>query len=89
MLRGRRSVTKDDVTKVGYWVDLSIKGAIGIVVSIVGLDYREVKHSLRDLEEKKHTIITEIAILKASLAAGEMRLDRMEKKIDRILELSR
>lgn len=82
-------MTREDVTKVGYWVDLAVKGLIGVVVSIVGLDYREVKYSLRDLEEKKHTILTEIAILKASLAAGEMRLDRMEKKIDRILELSR
>lgn len=82
-------MTREDVTKVGSWVDLAVKGLIGVVVSIVGLDYREVKYSLRDLEEKKHTILTEIAILKASLAAGEMRLDRMEKKIDRILELSR
>lgn len=82
-------MTKDDATKIAYWIDLAVKGVIGVVISIVGLDYREVKQSLRDLEEKKHIVLAEVSILKAGITAGEARLDRMEKKLDRILELSK
>lgn len=82
-------MTKDDVTQVGYWIDLTAKGAIGVVMAIVGLDYRAVKDSLKDLEDKKYQRLQEVALLKLSLSATDTRLDRIEKKVDRILELAK
>lgn len=79
-------MTDEDITKVSYWIDLLIKAAIGIVVTIVGLDYRSMKETLVELQEKKQALLTDVAILRAALAQTDQRLQRIEAKIDRLVE---
>lgn len=79
-------MTSQDFTKVAYWVDMAIKGSIAIVMGIIGMDYKAVRSSLKDLEEKKYLVVQEIAILRNSLVITEARLDRIERKIDNLLE---
>lgn len=79
-------MTAGDVTKVSYWIDITVKGAIGVVMTIVGLDYRAVKDSLKELEEHKNSMFTEVVLLKASVEQSKYRLERIEQKIDRIIE---
>lgn len=75
-----------DVTEVRYWLDLAIKAAIGIVVSLVGMDYREVKHSLKELEQKKYELTMQAQVLTVEIVSVKDRLERIDKKLDRALE---
>ena len=78
-------MTDADFTKVQYWFELFIKAAIGIVVSIVGLDYRAVKNSLKELEAHKYQMAAEVQIINAELAGIKNRLERIDGKLDKAL----
>lgn len=75
-----------DVTEIRYWVDIVIKMAIGVLVSIIGMDYRSVKNSLKELEQHKYQVTAEVAIVQADLGGIKQRLDRIEGKLDKALD---
>jgi hypothetical protein len=75
-----------DVTELRYWIDLAIKMAIGVLVSIIGLDYRSVKNSLQELQENKYRTSMEVQVIQAELGSIKTRLDRIEAKLDKALE---
>lgn len=79
-------MTSGDVTELRYWLDLLIKGVIGIVISLVGMDYRQVKNSLKELEQSKYELTTHVEVMQAEMGSIKERLQRIEQKIDRILE---
>jgi tetrahydromethanopterin S-methyltransferase subunit G len=76
----------EDFLQVKYWFDLMVKAIIGVVVSIVGMDYRSVKNSLKELEQKKYELVMQAEVTHIELVAVKDRLDRIEKKLDRALE---
>ncbi len=78
-------MTDADFTKIQYWFELLIKAAIGIVVSIVGLDYRSVKNSLKELEAHKYQMAAEVQIINSELASIKGRLERIDGKLDKAL----
>jgi predicted nuclease with TOPRIM domain len=75
-----------DITELRYWIDLAIKMAIGVLVSIIGLDYRSVKNSLQELQENKYRVSVEVQVIQAELNNIKVRLDRIEAKLDKALE---
>jgi archaellum component FlaC len=79
-------MTAGDVTELRYWLDLLIKGAIGIVISLVGMDYRQVKNSLKELEQSKYQLTMHVEVMQNEMITIKDRLQRIEQKIDRILE---
>lgn len=79
-------MTDQDFTQVRYWLDMAIKAVIGVVISIVGLDYRSVKNSLHELEESKYKVTMEVQVIQSELAFIKQRLERIEQKLDRVLE---
>lgn len=79
-------MTGGDVTELRYWLDLFIKGLIGIVVSVVGMDYRHVKNSLEDLQQSKYAVTSQVQVMQSELSAIKQRLERIEQKLDRALE---
>jgi len=79
-------MTASDVTELRYWLDLLIKGAIGIVISLVGMDYRQVKNSLKELEQSKYQLTMHVEVMQNEMVTIKDRLQRIENKIDRILE---
>jgi predicted nuclease with TOPRIM domain len=74
-----------DVTELRYWIDIAIKMAIGVLVSIIGLDYRSVKNSLQELQDNRYRVSVEVQVLQSELNNIKMRLDRIEGKLDRVL----
>ena len=79
-------MSDEDFTQVRYWLDMAIKAIIGVVISIVGLDYRSVKNSLHDLEESKYRVTMEIQVIQAELSHIKQRLERIEQKLDKVLD---
>jgi hypothetical protein len=79
-------MTDSDVTELRYWIDLLIKGVIGIVISLVGMDYRQVKNSLKELEQSKYQVTMHVEVMQSEMLGIKDRLTRIEQKIDRILE---
>jgi peptidoglycan hydrolase CwlO-like protein len=79
-------LTDGDFTQIRYWFDLAIKAIIGVVISIVGMDYRSVKNSLHELEQSKYQVTMEVQILKAELNNIQSQIERMDKKLDKVLE---
>jgi hypothetical protein len=79
-------LTDGDFTQIRYWFDLAIKAIIGVVISMVGMDYRSVKNSLHELEQSKYQVTMEVQILKAELKNIESQIERIDKKLDKVLE---
>lgn len=79
-------MTEGDVTQLRYWIDLLIKGVIGVVISLVGMDYRQVKNSLKELEQSKYQLTMHVEVMQHEVSSIKDRLERIEQKIDRILE---
>lgn len=75
-------MTEHDFTQVRYWLDLAVKTLIGVVVSIVGLDYREMKNRLSDLHDSKYAMAVEIQVVRSELSSIKQRLERIEQKLD-------
>jgi hypothetical protein len=76
----------EDFLQVKYWFDLMVKAIIGVVVSIVGMDYRSVKNSLKELEQKKYELSMQAQVTHVELIAVKERLERIDKKLDRVLD---
>lgn len=74
-----------DVVSMGYWIDIAVKATIAVVVSIVGMDYRAVKNSLKELEQAKYQAISDIAVVRVELSAIHEKLTSMDKKLDKVL----
>jgi len=74
-----------DITELRYWIDIAIKMAIGVLVSIIGLDYRSVKNSLQELQDNRYRTTVEVQVLQSELSNIKIRLDRIEGKLDRAL----
>lgn len=79
-------MTDGDFTQIRYWLDLAVKALIGVVISIVGMDYRSVKNSLHELEQSKYQVTMEVQILKAELGSIKNQIDKLDKKVDKLLE---
>lgn len=58
---------------------------IGVVVSVVGMDYRHVKNTLEELQQSKFRVGTQVEIVQVELSAIKQRLDRIDQKLDRVL----
>jgi hypothetical protein len=79
-------LTDQDFTQLRYWFDIAVKALIGVVVSIVGMDYRAVKNSLHELEQSKYQMSMEVQILKANLVHIQAQIERVDQKLDKALE---
>lgn len=79
-------MTSEDITQFHYWLDMAIKAVIGIVISIVGMDYRSVKNSLHELEQFKYQVSMEVQILKSDLSNIQAQMEKMDKKLDKLIE---
>ena len=75
-----------DITELRYWLDLLIKGAIGIVISLIGMDYRQVKNSLHELEQSKYHLAMQAEVEQNERNNIKDRLNRIDQKLDKILE---
>jgi hypothetical protein len=76
----------ENIEEVRYWIDIAIKAIIGVVISIVGLDYRAMKNSLGELEQTKYSLTAEVTYLRHNLSAIEKRLEHIDTKIDKALD---
>lgn len=75
-----------DVTELKYWLDIIIKAAIGILVSMISLDYRSVKNSLQELQTHRYVVTSEVQIIQNELSHIKTRLERIEGKLDKALD---
>lgn len=78
-------MSSEDVLTVGYWLGLAIKAAIGIVVTMVGLDYRAVKNSLHELEQAKYAINADISVIRYEVSSVNTRLVSIDAKLDKAI----
>ena len=77
-------MAEHDFVTVRYWVDLAVKTLIGIVITLVGVDYRSVKNSLRELEQKKYELFVQAQVIHVELLAIKDRVERIDNKLDRV-----
>lgn len=75
-----------DVTEIKYWLDIFVKAIIGIVVSIVGLDYRSMKNTLSELEQTKYNLQMQVKAVEIQLRNFESSIDKIDKKLDKVLD---
>jgi uncharacterized membrane-anchored protein YhcB (DUF1043 family) len=75
-----------DLLEIKYWLDILIKAIIGIVVGIVGFDYRAMKETLSELERTKYNLQMQVQAIEIHLRTFESSLDKIDKKLDKALD---
>lgn len=78
-----------DITKVHYWIDIIVKTGIGVIVALAGMDYKQVKSGLSDLQEAKYKIATQVEVMQVEVKVSNTRLEKMDQKLDQLLERRR
>jgi predicted nuclease with TOPRIM domain len=79
-------MTDSDLLQLKSWIDIAIKAIIGVVISIVGMDYRSMKNSLQELQQSKYNLTMQVEITSVEVKAVKDRLERIEAKLDRALQ---
>lgn len=77
-------MTHTDVEQLRQWLDIGIKAIIGLIISLVGWDYKNVKTALTDLQQSKYELHSQISITQSELTQLKKTLDRIENKLDQL-----
>lgn len=77
-------MTHTDVEQLRQWLDIGIKAIIGLIVSFVGWDYKNVKTTLLELQQSKYELTTQIRITQSELTHLRKTLERIETKLDQL-----
>lgn len=75
-------MTESDVATIKVWLDLGLKAIIGLIVSVVGWDYKNAKETLQDLQKNKYELQAQTHILQREVQDIKRYLERIEKKLD-------
>lgn len=75
-------MTTEDSAQIKGWLDLIIKAIIGLVVSLIGWDYKNLKESLFDLQTSKYQLTTQVEVARNELTHVKNAIERIEKKLD-------
>lgn len=75
-------MTDSDVATIKVWLDLGLKAIIGLIVSVVGWDYKNAKETLQDLQKNKYELQAQTHILQREVQDIKRYLERIEKKLD-------
>lgn len=77
-------MTEADAATLKVWLDLALKAIIGLIVSVVGWDYKNAKETLQDLQKNKYELQAQTQILQREVQDIKRYLERIEKKLDGI-----
>jgi hypothetical protein len=77
-------LTQTDVDTLRQWLDIGIKAVIGLIISFVGWDYKNVKTTLIELQQSKYELTTQIRITQSELTHLRKTLERIEIKLDQL-----
>jgi len=75
-------MSESEIATLKTWLDLGLKAIIGLIVSIVGWDYKNAKEALQDLQKNKYELQAQTQILQREVQDIKRYLERIEKKID-------
>lgn len=75
-------MTNDDSVQLKGWLDIIIKGVIGLIVTLIGWDYKNLKDSLSSLQNSKYELTTQVEVARYEITHVKNSLDRIEKKLD-------
>ena len=79
-------MTDSELLQIKYWLDIILKAIIGVVIGIVGFDYKAVKNSLKELETKRYELSTQAEITHFEIGGLKEKLERIERKLDKAIE---
>ena len=75
-------MTTEENTQLKGWLDIIIKGVIGLIVTLIGWDYKNLKDALSGLQNSKYELTTQVEVARYEIAHIKNSLDRIEKKLD-------
>lgn len=73
-------------TTFQYWLDLTVKGAIAAAVSFGGYTAKKFSDRLEAVELQDHVKNTRIAVVEENQRYQLNQLNRIESKLDRLIE---
>jgi len=82
-------MASDRVLLIGEYANWVIKGAIGLGLAIAGWHFKELKTDIKQSLMKEHELDNRLSIVETVSITVAKQLDRMEGKMDRVLEKTR
>lgn len=77
-------MTAQDLLQLRGWIDIIVKAVIGLVVTLVGYDYKSLKSSLFDLQKSRYELSIQVQVAQNEIVHVKSALDRIEKKLDNL-----
>lgn len=68
------------------WIDKALVGAIGLVIAIIGVVYSTVRADIARLQEHEQGRNERLRAVEVLMDDTRQAVDRVEKKLDKILE---
>lgn len=75
-------MSETELAALKTWLDLILKAIVGVIVSVMGWDYTNVKETLNDLQRNKYEQTAQTQILHREVQDVKKYLERIEKKLD-------
>ena len=76
----------DKFESAAYWVELILKGGMGVVFAIISWDYRNVKSHLEELQTARYEVGADVAIVQSEVEYIKESVDRIDRKIDKMMK---
>lgn len=71
------------------FADLVVKGVIAIAVAVAGFHFKDINTKISDLERHDGEKAVKLAVTEAAVSGMSKQMERMEGKLDRILDIAK
>lgn len=78
-------MTPANILRVGYWVDVLVKGAIGIALSVATWHMKRINDDIEGLKAQNVEKAVRIIAIETTQAYTVKNLEKIDSKIDRLL----
>ena len=79
-------MTPEKLRFVEYYVDIAVKGLIAVAISFGGYHFKKATDDIEELKKLNAEKTTKISILEVAQVGISKQIDRIESKLDKLIE---
>lgn len=82
-------MTPEKILTASYYVNLFIKGVLALCVAVAGWNFKNINGKIDDLQSQHSVDNARLSVVESTNMLFAKQLDRVEGKLDRILEIAK
>jgi len=85
----KTSLAPERLLQLQGFVDLVVKGVMAVAVAVAGFHFKDINTKISNLETHDAEKAVKIAVTEATVTGMKLQMERIEGKLDRILEIAK